>query len=258
MPMTLSELHSKDIDFKRCDALHKLKSRFSIQDFSKSMPSGGLPVPAFIRDPKQRDTFFQSWIETTIYRDAARAYGKNYDPEFAMQVILDFAKLHRAGILPTTSHTKYTARKIQRYLLAFQDVFLINKIPCHSSGIGKDAYLFSDSGIAAHLMGDSLSEGASLSLARISILNEILCLHRYQGKIFLPTYYKSHKGEPVDLVWNNLPIKISPTHNVSGWETRALEGALKTLKATRAIIAAPTDQMHLDKKINILPWTFWC
>lgn len=257
-PLTLSELYEKPYQPKRGSPFHHLDVRFTLEAFGMSTQTGGLPVPAFIRDKKQREAYFQSWVETTVFRDVATAFGRGYDPDFGMKLMLELGRLHREGILPTTTHLKFNTRKCKRYLQAFQDAFLIHKISCHEQGIGKEAFLISDGGIASYLMRDNLGEGASVSLARITILNEILANLAYQGKSILPTYYKSRRGEPVDLIWDNVPIKVVGSTRVNGWDLRSLEGAMQTLKARRGIVASPTDRADLQRSgPSILPWAYW-
>lgn len=259
LPLTLSEAHEKDFQIKRASQFHQLQLRFKASDVASYLNTGGMPAPMFMRASEQREIYFQSWIETSLFRDAARAYGKNYDPDFAYRVLQDLSRLHKDGIMPTTSHMKFDARKIRRYLQAFCDIFLITKIAIHEAGVGKDAYLFSDAGIAQHLIGQrALSEDSTRSLLRIFLINELSALHRYQGKHLSLLYYKSQKSDPVDFIWNDIPIYISTSSKNNAWTLRPLEGAMKKLKSKKGILLTPTDQVDLQKSgISTLPWAYW-
>lgn len=258
LPMTLGEAHGLEFDPKKKAPLHRCKLRLGIEDFSKSLPRGGLPVPLFARDPSQREMYFQSWLETSVFRDARRAFGKTFDPEFAFGVLQEIAKHHEEGSMPTLSHFSFSARKGSRYLQALQAIFLVQKIASHEKGVGRDAYVISDTGLANHLMKNRESEGSVRSLTRIRILNEIRALHHYTGELFLPKYYKSQKGEPVDIIWDNTPILIHASHRISGWDLRAIDGAKKALRAKNAIVAAPLSEPELEKGgVSRVPWTYW-
>jgi predicted AAA+ superfamily ATPase len=93
------------------------------------------------------------------------------------------------------------------------------------------------------------------------VMNEIISNQEYQGNRILPTYFKSQHGSIVDLIWNNIPIKIIAENASSskiGWIEKPLLGAMKTLNSPRGIIVAPGDQVHIEKKgISIVPWSYW-
>jgi hypothetical protein len=142
-------------------------------------------------------------------------------------------------------------------------VFMLKKYRCHATGVGRDIYLPSDSGLANAIMGHKVSAGASLNLARIYIQNEVESKLHYSGETFSREYFKSAKGTVVDWVWNNIPIKIIHSLNSLGWEKRALEGAIKSLNSKFGILVAPTNQIELPKDVSkakgviMVPWSFW-
>ena len=174
------------------------------------------------------------------------------------------ATILREGELPTLKSFSQPARKVRTYLAAMEEIFLLRKINCHPQAIGKEVWLLMDSGLAAHLMGTALGEGATLSLVRHFIWNEINIQAEYQGKRFSRMYYKSAQGSPVDFVIDNIPFRIVP--NVTGitrqlhWEERPLHGAMKKLGARYGYLVGPIDKVILPPKhggVGIIPWTAW-
>jgi predicted AAA+ superfamily ATPase len=257
-PLTLSETIETQFEPKKIDLFGKWACRHTPSEVSRYLVHGGLPSPLFMRDASQRDLYFQSWIETTIYRDAARAYGKNYDPDFAYRLLLEIARILNDGLLPSTTNMRLNTRKIKRYLEAFCEVFLLNRIACHPNGVGKDVYLLADTGIASHLMNKSMSDESTHSLLRIFVLNEFLSLHRYQGKLLVPTYFKSAKSDPVDLVVNDVPLLIVPGSKVNGWDTRSIEGMMKKLNIKKGIVLSGSSETIQEKVgISQLPWSYF-
>lgn len=134
----------------------------------------------------------------------------------------------------------------------------MRSLPCHPAGTGKDIYYLSDSGMTHGLLNRA-SESASQSLTRIFILNEILANSHYAAQTHRWTYFKSRKGTPLDLVWNNVPIKIISSIRQTGWEERAVAGAMKKLQCKTGLLVGPTDHITLPKKqgVGLVPWTFW-
>lgn len=240
------------------------RPRVSLEDFSRAMVRGGLPVPSFLRDPSQVDLYWEGWLATGVLRDLARALGRGFEADFAFSILEQAGKALREGELPTTAHFRArSARKVNRYLQAFENLFLFRKVPCHELGVGKDAWLPSDSGLAAHLMKDTRSEGASLSLARLAILNELSALHEYSGRAFFVRYFKSAKGSPVDFVLDGTPARVVPMSDLGrgpwGWHEKPVLGAMRKLKARHGYLLAPVDRVHAERgaSVRVLPWAAW-
>ncbi|MGK5086324.1 AAA family ATPase [Bdellovibrionota bacterium FG-2] len=237
--------------------------RISLQDFSKAMVRGGMPVPMFLRDRSQSELFWSGWLNTSILRDLARLMKKGFEADFAFSLLEQMGRTLREGELPTTAHFQASSsRKLNRYLLGLESIFMIRKIPCHELGTGKDVWLPTDSGLASYLMKETQEEGATLSLARLTLLNELFSHHEYSGTRFFVRYFKSAKGTPVDMVLDNTPIRVVPLADVNrgpwGWHEKSVLGAMKKLKSKRGILLAPVDRAHVQESgISILPWTMW-
>ncbi|MGK5083305.1 AAA family ATPase [Bdellovibrionota bacterium FG-1] len=237
--------------------------RISLQDFSKAMVRGGVPIPMFLRDPSQIELFWNGWLNTSILRDLARLMGKGFEADFAFSLLEQMGKALREGELPTTAHFQASSsRRLNRYLLGLESIFIIRRISCHELGTGKEIWLPTDSGLASYLMKEVQSEGATLSLSRLTLLNELFSHHENSGARFFVRYFKSAKGTPVDMILDNTPIRVVPLADVGrgpwGWHEKSVLGAMKKLKSKRGILLAPVDRAHVQETgISILPWTVW-
>lgn len=264
-PMTVSEACQLDMPpILKAQVKDGFKPRVSLEDFSRSMVRGGMPVPMFARDASQVELYWEGWLATSVLRDLSRLLGKGFEADFAFSLLGQIGKALREGEMPTTAHLQSkSSRKLNRYLSAFENLFLLRKIPCHELGVGKDLWLPTDSGLAAHLMKEKTTEGASISLARLTILNELFALHEYAGQSFFLRYFKSAQGSPVDFVLDNVPFRIVPMSDLSkgpwGWYEKPVLGAMKKLGSKTGVLLAPVDRVHSDKKsgISIYPWTVW-
>jgi predicted AAA+ superfamily ATPase len=265
-PMTFSELHRLPFE-AIADLAQPLKNRAiraTIEQVVTTTLSGGMPTPAFARDAAQKELYWQSWLETTIYRDLAALFSRGYDADIAFSILTRIGAVLAEGELPTLRHFKLPAARLRRYLSAMEDIFLLRKIRCHELGIGKEVWLLMDSGLASHLMKKAGGEGYSLSLARHFLWNEWLSQAEYQGRRLERVYYKSAQGAPVDAILDDVPVRIvasvTAIHQRLSWEERALQGAMKRLGSKRGWLIAPIDRpVAPDRKtgIGILPWGAW-
>lgn len=268
LPFTLAELH--ELPFHPLKTLSQpltqrnRKPRFTVDTLSSAMLRGGMPVPLFTRDANQRRYYWREWLETTIYRDLAQFFKRGFDADYAFRLLEDMAVVLRQGALPTVKHFKGNARKIRNYLSAMEDIFLLRKINCHPAGIGKEIWLFKDSGLAHYLMQQSFGDDITLSLARHYIWNELSAQAEYQGKRLSAIYYKSAAGSASDFILDGIPFRIVATPQAlmqqRSWEERALRGAMKTLNAKIGFLVGPIDHAELPAQsggIGVLPWSAW-
>ncbi len=262
-PLTLAEAHQESFSSAHAQTLHSLSSRFSIQQFTQSLELGGLPVPMFLRSADERKSYWESWAETTVYRDLQRVYGSNYDPEIAFQILYKIGKILTDGELVTIRHFSMDKRKVKKYLEAMERIFVLKRLLCHEAGQGEDAYFFGDTGLASYFMKETLSEGAFLSLVRHKILFEILAGLEYSGNRQQLAYFKSKAGTPVEFVWNDIPIRVMTESKIGSsaftYHSRPLLGAIQKLKSKSGILVAPVDEIVAEKKnpVVIVPWGHW-
>jgi predicted AAA+ superfamily ATPase len=258
-PFTLAEAHQLPFESRHNQPNHLQKNRFTVEDFSKQLSTGGLPVPLFSRDTEMRKSYFKEWLDTTVHRDVALAYGKNYNIDFAWSLLDQFGTAMKNADLVTVQSFKQDSRKVNRYLDAFRDVFLVHKIPVHEEAVGRDAWMITDVGIANHLMNHERGEGALLSQVRIQSMNEILATVHYSGQSLRPVYYKTARGHPVDLIWNHYALKFSVSKRSQiAYDERPLESCIKKLKLKGGFISTPYDSpVDTKSKIKIVSWAHW-
>ena len=153
-PMTFRELQGlkSELPQRMLAPLHSEKVEVKVEDIGAAMLKGGMPVPAFFRDEIQAKIYWKSWLETLVYRDMSRVYGKNYDPEITMDILRKMAKAYLEGEYPTSADFRLQSRRLRPYLSAMGTVFLIKRFRVHESGTGKDQYLLGDSGLVNYLM----------------------------------------------------------------------------------------------------------
>lgn len=263
-PLTLAEAFEKERP-KYTSLIHSLPLTFSPEDIAKGSIGGGMPVPMFLRDRDQQDTYWSSWLDTTVYRDLFRVYGRGYDPDVTYRILEQIGKILRNGDWPALQLFDVEKRKLKKYLEAMETLFLLKKIPAHPKSIGKDVWMLLDSGLARHVMKTDEGEGATLSLTRHKVLQELFAHMEYgQGRSRV-YHYRSAKGSPVDLVSENeeaafkIIVQGRGASTGLGWHERPLAGAMKALGLNRGFLLSPISEIEIPKKngIGLLPWSFW-
>lgn len=258
-PLTLAEAHQVEIATARATPIHSQKPRFPQAHALEQLAYGGLPTPLFTRGAEERKLFFTGWMETTVERDAARAFGGRYDPDTGWSILRQMARTLADGEAPTLKHFRQNSRTLRRYLQAFEDIFLLQKLLPHDASVAQEIWLPTDTGIASHLMDGTLGEGRTLSLGRIFVLKEIRALAEYTGMRVRPVFYKSARGSPVDFIWRDTPIKVSASaRSQVAYDERALAAAMRKLKSKSAVLAWAHDGVELEKSgMSRVPWTYW-
>lgn len=258
----LNQLKPRRIDFK--EPWKRSGLRAPVEAISQSLSSGGMPVPAFCHSEEQRNLYWTSWLETTIYRDLSKILKKNYDPEVAFSLLRQMGKVMLEGELATLKHFKEPASIVRRYFDGMEAIFLLYRHRCHPSAIGKDVWQLVDAGLSAYLMRQEMGEGATLTLVRHFLWNEWRCLQNYQGVRIDACYYKSAQGSPVDCIIEDVPIRIvaslSQLQKRLSWEERPIRGAMTRLKSPFGIIVGPGEKITLPEENNgvaIVPWGAW-
>ena len=258
-PLTLAEAHQVAFHADRAAPFHRQPLRFQQTEALQQLACGGLPTPLFTRGAQQRDLFFTGWLETTVERDAARAFGGRYDADTAWSILRRMGRVLADGEVPTLRHFRPSARTLRRYLQAFEDIFLLQRLTPHDASVAQDAWLPTDTGVAGHLMEGTLGEGRTLSLGRIFVLKEIRAITEYASKRIPVVFYKSARSTPVDLIWDGIPIKVSVSPKTqAAYDERALTSAMKKLRAKRALLVWGHDGVELESRgISRVAWTFW-
>jgi predicted AAA+ superfamily ATPase len=261
--MTLAEAHRSAFEAERAHPEHALPNRFAVEAMVSRFASGGLPVPLFTRDEGLVSAYFQSWVETSILRDARRAYGDGYNPDVAFSILTQMTTALKNGEYASLKHFKQNSRQARRYLSALEDIFLLHRLSPHEDTVGSDLWTFFDTGVLSYFARGVIGEALRISLSRISVLNEIRATCEYAGRRMRPVYYKTARGAPVDLLWEDTLIKISsaPRSQVE-YDLRPLRSAMKKLDIKKGFLLWGFDQNAHDDlvgfgKIKMVPWTHY-
>ena len=236
--------------------LSKTKSQSrSSSDVHRWLETGGLPLIAFTRDSTERHSVIEAWLETTFLRDLTQFKIRNFDPDLARDLFTAINLAEHPDLATLAKHLKTDARKLNTYLEAFQEVFIVTKINPSALGIGKPIYLPFDAGIAAHL-------GASLHRrAQILFMNEFLSHteNRSGGRPKKLSYYRSPKGSRIDFIISDSKstqaFLITTEEKFSPYSIRGFKKLIELEKAVSCFVVYPGKTiLKVEKHITLIPW----
>lgn len=256
-PMILSEIYAVD------SGGHFLKpvltnAKITLDQFEKKVDRGGMPGICFLRSEDEFQQMIQMWLEATCFRDLARVSSGKIDGELAMEILAAVAVEDEPTASNIAKRCHKDRRIVQRYLRAFQRIFVIHELKPHPAGVGKQEYLLFDSGIARYL-------GASRhSQIRAHLLNEVLATLEYSG-IRRPTagYYRNEKTSRIPIVLNwpvtserfkTMALKFYDGEDPSKGDFAALDGFQTRVKEPiRMLLLTHAEEAYQEGNVLVAP-----
>jgi hypothetical protein len=202
------------------------KGHASCADTVERILRGGYPEAVSRTDPRRRDAWFRSYLDTVLQRDIQELA--------AIEGLADLPRLlamlagRACGLLNTQDLSRgigIPATSLKRYLALIERVFLVGFLPAWSRNIGtrmvkSPKVLFSDPGLLAHLLG-ATRESLPLNpqtlgpLAETLVATELLKQSAWSSAQAAMHHFRTHAGREVDLVLE------SRDGGVVGVETKA-------------------------------------
>jgi len=253
-PLTVNETLSKKLS-KSAQAFYlSSKSEITRNELLKYLASGGLPGIFAIRNISERTNRFKDWLELTCFRDIKNIPVGKFDGDLCLRILEGVARLEEPDLPTITKYVKRDRRIVSRHLEALRSLFVLNVLPPHPLGTGKDLYFIFDVGLLENLGGDFEKKLWTWSL------NEILAKYsyteNYKKRLF---YYRARNGGIVHLLEENVKVmsalKLLSTEKFSSLDLRILTALRAKSKSEINLFAAGSTKLSLkEDKIEIYPW----
>lgn len=255
-PLILSEIDERPfvspwVSFQ----VRRLSTASSVENY---LQRGGMPGICFLRDAAERSQAFESWIDTTCFRDLQNMHGAKLDGEIAKDILLALPTAVQPTIPVVAKLLKQDARIILKHIDALKALLVLNKVSPHPAGKGKPHYLIFDCGLASHL-------GATRRNAlRIWAFNECSAQYEYSG---LPRpriyYYESSKHSFIDMVISERGgergILLDEGTDLHPYLLRTMEAFLKRVPTAKMAAVLPISEPGREsRQIQLLPWSGMC
>ncbi len=130
------------------------KPRVSIEKIVQAFDHGGMPGIFAVRDPEERMGLLEDWVQLTCSRDIHQIPGLRLDSELARAVLDQVAQGEEPELAPVARAVGESPKVVSKYLKAFEELFVLERLRPHPAGTGKDRYYLCDVGIASFLGAD--------------------------------------------------------------------------------------------------------
>lgn len=252
-PMTLAELAGEPPRFPWPSG--KPGSIATLAQVELWMTRGGMPGSCFLRSGEERHAYFESWLETTCYKDIEQIRTRRLSGALTRDVLESLAQIEIPTVSEIAHRLRVDARRVAVHLELLELLCLVYRLDPHPLGVGKPEYVLFDAGIATHL-------GASWrTQLRIFAVNECLAQFEYSSEVHPRLYYyRSAKRSYLDLVVHNdrktHAILLSDEEAPSPYALRAMHRFQEKDRHILGWVLAPTTATLIDSpRVRIIPWS---
>jgi predicted AAA+ superfamily ATPase len=241
------------------------KRRVSRKDLQRHLSKGGMPAIFSARSQSETISYWNSLIESYVYRDLLLAVPKNAKPPIAMAVLRAIAEILGLGERPTFARILNkvggTRTQLERHVQGLEDMMIINRLSHWKASAAKDIFLPFDPALFLTLLKiDSASHDAAIHSAclHITLINEALAQAQAADRAIDLRYAVSPQGEMIHLILpgtKGCPIfwKISGDPVPHSYSLRFLT-ALSKNEGGLARVLSSTESAFRQGSIHVLPW----
>ena len=226
-----------DAIFEQGEALNH-ESALTRQDYAERIVRGGFPEALARTNPRRRERFFDSYLADLVARDVSQLSEIERTTEMRALIRLLAARSGQLLVVnAVSSDARLPASTVHRYLALLEEVFLIKRVPAWSRNvsaraIGTPKLAFTDSGIAANLLGTDVRSllrpggpfGPLLEGFTLMELARQLTWSRQRAELF---HYRTKDKVEVDAVLENrqgqvVGIEVKASSTVTAGDFRGL------------------------------------
>ncbi len=114
---------------------------------------GGFPGIFAVREPSVREELLRGWLEITVTRDLQQLQTLKLDAELAMNILYQVAQNHEPTAASVAAALRKDTRTVQKYLKAFETLFILHRLDPVPGSTGKPRYYLCDVSLAGYLGG---------------------------------------------------------------------------------------------------------
>lgn len=247
-----------------------IKVRISSSQILHHMVVGGLPIPCFTRDERQRMGWYSGYFETLIGRDlplvdeSLNNISFSQGISFLRQLALMQGK--EIGLSELARAASFTLPKAKKILNALEALSLVDFLPPESAtdnAIRKLRLVWKDIGLWNHLMGvprHILDRDASAM--GVMIAQELRTQVSLMGKTVLWSSYRHRNGATVPWILRLGQTVIAmtqiPVESPKPYDYRALKNLITKQQHGIGLVfgAEKSPILPLTKNIWLLPYTW--
>lgn len=262
-PMTCAESLSLKFQNRWIGQLEK--PRVQRRDFQRFIAHGSMPAVFATRNLAERRSYWQSLIESYVYRDLLLALPKNPKPALAMSALKAIAEILILGELPTFSRILKkvggSRTVLEKHLIGMEDMMILHRIKHLNSTSAKDILMPFDSAFFLTLLklDTPLHDVAThVACMHIALINEALAHAQASDLSTELEYAASPTGDLVHLITRNKKNhrvfwKISEQPVPHDYDQRFLDSLISKYSSQGRILSS-TERPFKTRNIHVVPW----
>ncbi len=229
------------------------KKELKTSNLLQYLEDGGLPGICFVRANEHKKALFRDWINITCSRDLLQFKKIRLDGELALRILKQTAIMEEPTRANIAKALRVDARKVETHLKALMQLFAINRIDPHPSGVGKPMYLPFDCGLA-HYLGANRER-----CLHICLLNEVLVKRSLRHDDAGVYYYKSTGKKIIHLIEDReqkglFATQIIMHDSIKKTDSELMKAFILKNKKSSGQILAPIDDGFKLNEIQYRPW----
>lgn len=208
-PLSQGEIEGTPDGF--VDALFAQRARIQVppsglrrRDYLERAHRGGYPEALRRTAPRRRSRFFANYVADLLDRDIRQVADIARGSE--MRRLVSLLAAQTGGLLSVNrlaGELAITAPTVRRYIETLETIFLVRRLPAWSANattraVATPKLIFLDSGLAAHLAGNHLSDAAEGPLLESFVLAEIARQLEWSTTDARLYHYRDRDGHEVD------------------------------------------------------------
>jgi len=237
--------------------------------FQKILGNGGMPAIFSARNSAEVAAYWNSLIESYVYRDLLLSIPKNAKPVLALSILRAIAEILALGELPHFSRILRkvggTRTQVERHLLGLEDLMILERVLPFKGSSALDIFLPFDSAFFLTLLNvTNPMQDAAIHLAciQIQMLKEFLAVRQYSDHQLSLRYTESPQGHSVLFVIGEFGLKQAGFLNFyqiqeeavpHSYHTRYLNALIKKYGGTGCVLSSIESPVKMDE-LAILPW----
>jgi predicted AAA+ superfamily ATPase len=149
-PFSIAEiLHSELLKGTAPFFINK-KNRIDRFELLRYLNNGGFPGVFNVKNENERQALLDDWINLTVERDINQIKKFKLDAEEARQILAAIAKEGEPNLANLASATGISSRRMQSYLTALKQLFVIFEVLPFAGSTGKPIYFLTDTGLLTY------------------------------------------------------------------------------------------------------------
>jgi len=265
----IGKIHHKNSEHSLFDRFKKKLRNTDVHRLSRTLVSGGLPIPCFAKDDQKKGMWFEAYFETLLTRDVILVeptlsslsfrQGLAFLKELAL---VQGNEINLSDIAVKSSLSPLMAKRLIRSLEILALVDMIPPVIRAQKAVRKFQVEWKDSGLWGYLTGQTKSRCLfDIKAVHLLLTQEFRSQTSDFDDAVFWNFYRNRDGADIPWIFKrgsrSVALKFHPSEVPPSYDWRILKKFVNENKESLAIVLGPEKSTPtvLDEKIWFLPLT---